>query len=60
MQTSEITSIATVIGSVFVFLGYTGIDASVISSAITGIISLVTIGTAVYTHIAHKNLVAQQ
>jgi len=60
MQTSEVMSLATVVGCVFTFLGVTGIDVSVISNAITGIIALFTVVSAIYTHVAHKNLVAQQ
>ena len=58
MDTTEVMTIATIIGTVFSFLGITGIDANVISGAVTGIISLVTIGTAVWAHFAHKSSVA--
>ena len=54
MTNGEIAALVTVIGSVFSLLGITGIDSSVISSALSGIIAFVTIGTAVYAYFQHK------
>ena len=57
MTTGEIMSLATIVGVVLSFLGVTQIDSSVISSAITGIIALVTIGASVWAAISHHNVV---
>lgn len=58
MANGEIMTIVTVIGAVFSFLGISGVDSAVISQAVTGIISLITIGSALYVHFAHKKTVA--
>jgi hypothetical protein len=49
-STGDITAIVTIVGSVFAFLGITGIDSAVVNSAVTGIISLVSIVAAVHAY----------
>ena len=58
MTSGEIVSIATIIGTGLTFLGVTGIDSSVISSAITGVIALVTIVAAIYSHYTRPSATA--
>ena len=42
------------IGTVFSFLGVTGIDSSVISGAVNGLISIVTLGMALWAWYNHR------
>lgn len=58
MTTGEIMALTTVIGSVISMLGITGIDAGVVNQAVTGVISMITIGTGVWAYFAHKKAVA--
>lgn len=58
MTTGEVMAITTVVGSVISMLGITGIDAGLVSQAVTGIVSIITIGTGVWAWFAHKNVVA--
>lgn len=50
MDIGYAASWVTIVGVVLSFLGVTGIDSSVISQAVTGVIALVTVGSAVYSH----------
>jgi hypothetical protein len=52
-------AITAVIGSFLGFIGVTGVDAGVISNAVTGVISLVTFVTAIIAWRTHKSAVAQ-
>jgi len=54
MYTAEIPAVVTVIGTVFSFLGVTGIDSSVISGAVNGLISIVTLGMALWAWYNHR------
>lgn len=59
MQTSEIPAIATFVGTIFTFMGITGIDTSVIGGAIQGLIALVTLVLAVVSWYKHRQVAAQ-
>lgn len=59
INTSEIPAIVTVAGTIFSFLGITGIDPQVLNGAITGIISIITIATAVWSWWLHRKVVNQ-
>jgi hypothetical protein len=57
MTTSEVVSISSVVGSLFVFLGITGIDAGLINNVVNGVISAATIVVAIITWWNHRNLI---
>lgn len=50
MTTGEIASIVAVAGTVLSFLGITGVDSSIVSQAVTGVIAIISIGAAVWSH----------
>lgn len=56
MQTSEIPAIATLIGTIFTFLGITHIDSSVISNAVQGVIAFVTLFLALVSWYKHRQI----
>lgn len=59
MTQGEITSIVTVIGTFLTFLGITGVDTMVLSTAVQGIIALATIIASIMTFYSHSKAVAQ-
>lgn len=59
MQSSEIPAIATFVGTIFTFMGITGIDSSLISGAIQGVIALVTLVLAIVSWYKHRQVAAK-
>ena len=57
ITSGELAALATIIGTGLSFLGVTGIDASVISGAINGVIAIATFAAAIYAWSQHKNAV---
>lgn len=58
MPTSgEIGAATVIIGAALSFMGITGIDANVISSAVNGLISFVTIVVAIFAYYKHRKAV---
>lgn len=57
MTQGEVTSIATVIGSLLTLLGITGVDAGTISGAVNGVIAVITLVAAISTFVSHRNAV---
>ena len=53
IDSGEITAIIAVIGGILSTLGVTGIDSGVLNSAVNGIISVVTIGCALWSWYSH-------
>jgi hypothetical protein len=49
MDSGEITSIVTIIGMIFTYLGITSVDSTVITGAVNGLIAVVTFGAAIWS-----------
>lgn len=59
MTSGEVTGIIAVIGTALSFLGVTGIDATMVSSAVNGVIAIVAFAAALWTWYKHKQVVNQ-
>lgn len=58
MPTSgEIAAISAIVGAAISFLGITGIDANLISSAVNGLVAFVTILATVFAYYKHRQAV---
>jgi hypothetical protein len=54
MDSGEISSIVTIVGLGFSYFGITGIDSSVVTGAINGLIAVVTFGAALWSWYSHR------
>jgi hypothetical protein len=55
MDSGEITSIVTIIGMIFTYLGITSVDSTVITGAVNGLIAVVTFGAAIWSWYVHRS-----
>lgn len=53
MDSAEISAIVAIGGMILSTLGVTGVDSSVLNGAVNGVISIVTIGAAIWSWYAH-------
>lgn len=54
MDAGAVAGITALVGLVLSIVGVTGIDAGMISSALNGLISIVTLGAAIYSVVSHR------
>lgn len=54
-NSGAVAAVVTIVGLVFSELGITGVDSSVLSTAVNGLFSLATIGAALWSWRKHQN-----
>lgn len=54
MNTGEVTSIVAIIGLILSTLGITGVDSTIITGAVNGVVSLVVIFAAILSWLHHR------
>lgn len=59
MDSGEIASVVAIVGMIFTGLGISGIDAGVLTGAVNGIFSFITICAAVWSWWSHRSKNAQ-